>query len=203
MSYLGQTRGLDSRITSSSTLEDIRGFCQSDIASGSPNSVACNQLSISASNEENASLCQQGVQQACQIAGIPVSTPEELAARAAEREQQAQTERAHIASKIENTCDLFRNPLACFQIAQAARTNQDIVYAQNLEQAEKVIREEGKRQGLPENQINKMVNESRKEFEKIRWNARIFELNKPWHKRKWVWASGILLVTFTYFLFKP
>lgn len=199
MAYFGQTRtrGGDPRISSNTSIEEIRTFCDNDIAAGNPNSPACGSLAINSSNEVAADLCRQGVSEGCRSANIPELTAAESAEMARRREEQAQRDRELTARNLENTCELFNSPEACMRIAQAIRNpGQDVIYARDVDDAVKQLQTEDVAPEIIEAAVSEL--ESRQP-----WHSRILESYRPWYKRKWIYLAAAIVGVGAYYYFKP
>jgi hypothetical protein len=124
---LGQTSsGRDPRITSTTPMSDIRNFCQGDIGNGNPNSYACGVVAANSNQNDNQALCQQGVAQACRIAGIEAPSAAEQAEMARRREEMAQQDRDRIADILTSK---GINPL----IVSRIRSGGDVIYADTVD----------------------------------------------------------------------
>ena len=120
-------------------------------------------------------LCQQGSKLACQYANMPEPTAEQEAQWAANRDADAQAQREATAQRLK---DAGVNP----QIAEAVRTGRDVIYAKDIEEAERTVRE-----NFPEHIANQVLDD-------------FYKLRTPWYRRTStiLAAAGITTVVLAY-----
>lgn len=115
------------------------GLGETRLAPTTSGASAADIEAMSAPPERLPELCRQGNAMACRLANLPVDTPEAQAARAAERDRQAQAEREALARKA---AEAGLNP----QLVTAIRTGRDVQYATR----EEVAKDEELRRRLAE-----------------------------------------------------
>lgn len=115
------------------------GLGETRLAPTTSGSSAADLEAMSAPPDRLPELCRAGNALACRLANLPADTPEAQAARAAERDRQAQAEREALARKA---AEAGLNP----QLVTAIRTGQDVQYATR----EEVARSEELRRRLAE-----------------------------------------------------
>lgn len=124
------------------------------------------------------SLCNQGSPLACKFANMPEPTVEQEAEWAANRDADAIAQREATAQKL---LDAGVNP----RIAESVRIGRDVFYAKDIEEAERLVRE---------NLSPEMANLVLDDF---------YEYHTPWYKRTKTWviagavvATGLLIIAF-------
>lgn len=115
-------------------------------------------------------LCQQGSKLACQFANMPEPTAEQEAQWAANRDADAQQQREATAQRL---IDAGINP----RIANAVRTGQDVLYAKDIEEAERLLRE-----NYPPHIADEVLND-------------FYRLRTPWYRRTSTILAGAGVVT--------
>lgn len=118
-----------------------------------------------------AELCRLGSKLACRYAGIPETTAAQETEYARVRDVQATADRNATADRL---ISAGVNP----RIAEAVRTGKDVIYAKDVEEVERIVRE---------NFSEEMANELLDDFYKVR---------TPWYKRtKTIVIAGVIVAS--------